>query len=81
MQFPQLQDRRFVTAGHTDARGSAQANQVLSQKRAAAVVDYLTRGHAIAPDRLEAVGYGEAQLADRADPASGKNRRVEVRAE
>jgi flagellar motor protein MotB len=45
------------------------------------VVDYLTRGHAIAPDRLEAVGYGEARLADPADPASGKNRRVEVRAE
>jgi OmpA-OmpF porin, OOP family len=81
LQFPQLQDRGFVIAGHTDARGSAQANQLLSQRRAAAVVDYLTHGHAIAPDRLEAVGYGEAQLLDPANPASGKNRRVEVRAE
>jgi outer membrane protein OmpA-like peptidoglycan-associated protein len=35
MQFPRLQDMRLVIAGHTDARGSAQANQVLSQKRAA----------------------------------------------
>ena len=30
---------------------------------------------------LEAIGYGEAQLANPADPASGKNRRIEVRAE
>jgi outer membrane protein OmpA-like peptidoglycan-associated protein len=36
MQFPQLQDRRFVIAGHTDARGSAAFNQTLSQRRAAA---------------------------------------------
>ena len=81
MQFPRLQDLRFEIAGHTDARGSEQMNQLLSQRRAAAVVEFLTQGYSIAPDRLEAVGYGEAQLADPADPASGKNRRVEVRAE
>ena len=56
-------------------------NQLLSQRRAASVVEFLTQGYSIAPYRLEAVGYGEAQLADPADPASGKNRRVEVRAE
>ena len=81
MQFPRLQDLRFEIAGHTDARGSEQMNQLLSQRRAASVVEFLTQGYSIAPDRLEAVGYGEAQLADPADPASGKNRRVEVRAE
>ena len=81
MQFPRLEDLRFEIAGHTDARGSEQMNQLLSQRRAASVVEFLTQGYSIAPDRLEAVGYGEAQLADRTDPASGKNRRVEVRAE
>ena len=39
-------------------------NQLLSQRRAASVVEFLTQGYSIAPDRLEAVGYGEAQLAD-----------------
>jgi outer membrane protein OmpA-like peptidoglycan-associated protein len=81
MQFPRLQDLRFQIAGHTDARGSNQMNQLLSQRRAAAVVDFLTDAYSIAPNRLEAVGYGEAQLADPANPASGNNRRVEVRVE
>ena len=81
MQFPALRDLRFEIAGHTDARGSDQMNQLLSQRRAAAVVEFLTRNSSIAPDRLEAVGYGEAQLADSNDPASARNRRVEVRVE
>ncbi len=45
-------------ASHTDARGSDERNDVLSQKRAQSVVDYLIlRG--IDPDRLVAKGYGE----------------------
>ena len=81
MQFPQLQDVHLEIAGHTDARGSVRSNQLLSQRRAAAAVDLLTQVYAITPDRLQAVGYGEAHLADPANPASGTNRRVEVRVE
>ena len=81
MQFPQLQDVHLEIAGHTDARGSVQSNQLLSQRRAAAAVDLLTHVYSIEPDRLTAVGFGEAQLADPANPDSGKNRRVEVRVE
>ena len=45
-------------AAHTDSRDSDERNDVLSQKRAQSVVDYLiTRG--IDPDRLVAKGYGE----------------------
>ena len=45
-------------ASHTDIRASEEYNDVLSQKRAQSVVDYLiTRG--IDPDRLVARGYGE----------------------
>ncbi|MCF8229993.1 MAG: OmpA family protein [Bacteroidales bacterium] len=45
-------------ASHTDIRASDEYNDVLSQKRAQSVVDYLImRG--IDPDRLVAKGYGE----------------------
>lgn len=43
---------------HTDAQGNAEQNDILSQKRAESVVDYLIlRG--IDPGRLVAKGYGE----------------------
>jgi peptidoglycan-associated lipoprotein len=45
-------------ASHTDSRGSDERNDVLSQRRAQSVVDYLiSRG--IDPDRLVAKGYGK----------------------
>ncbi len=45
-------------ASHTDSRGSDERNDVLSQRRAQSVVDYLiSRG--IDPDRLLAKGYGK----------------------
>ncbi len=45
-------------ASHTDSRDSDERNDILSQKRAQSVVDYLiSRG--IDPDRLAAKGYGE----------------------
>ncbi len=45
-------------AAHTDSRDTEERNDILSQRRAQSVVDYLiTRG--IDPDRLVAKGYGE----------------------
>jgi peptidoglycan-associated lipoprotein len=45
-------------ASHTDSRGSEERNDILSQRRAQSVVDYLiTRG--IDPDRMIAKGYGK----------------------
>lgn len=45
-------------ASHTDTRDTEERNDILSQKRAQSVVDYLImRG--IEPDRLVAKGYGE----------------------
>lgn len=44
--------------GHTDSSGSAQANQVLSERRAKSVVDYLT-GKGIQANRLKWGGYGD----------------------
>lgn len=45
-------------ASHTDARDTYERNDVLSQRRAQSVVDYLIE-RGIDPDRLIAKGYGE----------------------
>lgn len=51
---------KLEMAGHTDDVGEAAMNQDLSQRRAQAVVSYLTQ-HGIAAARLSAIGYGETQ--------------------
>lgn len=43
---------------HTDSRGSLESNDILSQRRAESVVNYLIQ-RGIDPDRLVAKGYGE----------------------
>ena len=45
-------------ASHTDNRGSDESNDILSQKRAESVVNYLIE-RGIDPERLVAKGYGE----------------------
>lgn len=58
-----LNDNPNVTIelmSHTDSRGTPADNLELSQKRAQSVVDYLI-SKGIAPDRLQARGYGESQ--------------------
>jgi outer membrane protein OmpA-like peptidoglycan-associated protein len=73
-----LRRDRFMVAGHTDAKGSAQYNQQLSMRRAEAVKRYLV-DNGIAADRLEAVGYGAEHLALPDRPEDPSNRRVEIR--
>jgi outer membrane protein OmpA-like peptidoglycan-associated protein len=51
---------KLEMSGHTDDVGEAAMNQDLSQRRAQAVVAYLTQ-HGIAAARLSAVGYGETK--------------------
>ena len=65
--------------GHTDSTGSETHNQNLSDRRAAAVRDYLM-SKGIAPDRLTAVGYGESRPVAANDTVGGRaeNRRVEL---
>ncbi|MGJ4948520.1 OmpA family protein [Bradyrhizobium sp. HKCCYLS20291] len=64
--------------GHTDAEGDSAANQVLSQKRAQAVVDYLTKA-GLPADRFSAIGYGSTQPIASNDTGDGRaqNRRIE----
>ncbi|MFD2499652.1 OmpA family protein [Rhizorhabdus histidinilytica] len=65
--------------GHTDLQGSDGYNQQLSEARAQSVRNALA-GLGVAPDRITAVGHGEAQpVADNRNAAGRQqNRRVEV---
>ncbi|WP_303291600.1 OmpA family protein [Marinobacter sp. SS5-14b] len=68
-------------AGHSDDRGEADYNRFLSQRRAEAVANRLTSVLGVDPDRVTAVGYGEAEPIASNDTAAGRtqNRRVEAR--
>jgi outer membrane protein OmpA-like peptidoglycan-associated protein len=75
---PKLAGYRFRIAGYTDAKGAADYNQKLSERRAQAVRDYLVAQYDVAPDRLQAIGYGLNQLADPTKPLDAINRRVQI---
>lgn len=64
--------------GHTDADGDDISNQVLSEKRAQAVTDYLVKA-GLPASRLTALGYGSLQPVAGNDTDEGKaqNRRIE----
>jgi len=76
----QLSDYRFRIEGHTDTVGSDDYNRALSERRADAVVTYLTTKFGVAPARLEAVGMGEQGLLVPTPPQTPepRNRRVQV---
>jgi OOP family OmpA-OmpF porin len=65
--------------GYTDSRGSDAYNLKLSERRAAAVVAYLT-AHGIPGDNLRSVGFGKESPVASNDTADGRaqNRRVTV---
>jgi len=68
----------FVLAGHTDAKGSPDYNQALSERRANSVRDFLVAAFNISPNSLISVGFGEEQLKNTLDPEAAENRRVTV---
>ncbi len=65
-------------AGHTDGDGESAANQALSERRAQAVIDYMTKA-GLPASRFTAIGYGSTQPVAGNDTESGKakNRRIE----
>jgi OmpA-OmpF porin, OOP family len=71
---------RFRIEGHTDTVGTPEFNHELSERRAIAVRDHLTRRFGVDPARLEAVGLGESQLLVRTPDQTpeARNRRVQV---
>lgn len=82
-KYPSL---KIKLKAHTDSQGPDAYNLALSERRAQATVDYmLTHSDKITTDRLEAQGYGETDLANKACPNNvrcsdkehEKNRRTE----
>ncbi|MBR0684058.1 OmpA family protein [Roseomonas eburnea] len=71
---------RFRIEGHTDTVGDTATNQSLSERRAAAVREYLIAKFGVSPQRLEAVGLGETQLLVPTpdQTPNARNRRVQV---
>jgi OmpA-OmpF porin, OOP family len=77
---PTLANYRFRIEGHTDTVGSPAANQQLSQRRAEAVVDYLSSNFHIDRSRVQAIGMGQDGLMIQTPPQTpeARNRRVQV---
>lgn len=73
-------DRKVVIEGYTDNIGGAEKNQILSQKRANSVRDYMIKNFGIEASRIKAVGYGVTKPIASNKTAAGrqKNRRVEA---
>lgn len=74
---PAYQTRILVVEGHTDASGTEQYNQRLSELRALAIKEYLVSNFEIDPFRLFPTGRGENQLFKPESPNHRFNRRVE----
>jgi outer membrane protein OmpA-like peptidoglycan-associated protein len=73
---PQLKGQKFGIDGFTDATGTEAYNQNLSERRAEAVVSYLS-SHGIDRASLIAKGFGPTKPRA-ADPFDPVNRRVET---
>ena len=73
-----LRPYRFEIAGHTDSVGTEAYNQVLSEKRARALKQFLINQYGIDGNRLETIGYGESRPVAPNDTDTGRamNRRV-----
>ncbi len=77
-----LRDQRDVRVsvdGHTDARGTDEYNERLSERRAAAVLDRLER-LGVEGNRLQPQGFGESRpvASNETEEGRAQNRRVEL---
>ncbi|MEO5759204.1 MAG: OmpA family protein [Mesorhizobium sp.] len=70
---------RVLIEGHTDAVGSFQSNQLLSEQRAASLKRTLVREFGVPGRALETVGYGEEFLLVQTQSENWRNRRVTLR--
>jgi len=71
---------RITVVGHAVTAGNSAYNVALSQRRAEAVVSYLTSQYNVQPSRLEAVGIGQERPLVETAPQTpeARNRRVQV---
>jgi outer membrane protein OmpA-like peptidoglycan-associated protein len=73
-----LKGSTIVLGGHTDRKGTPDYNQLLSDRRAQAVAQYLAQNHKVDPARILATGYGFRKLKLPDQPFADANRRVQI---
>lgn len=78
LSSPELAHSRFLIAGHTSAVGASAHNQRLSEARARSVRSYLLEHFQVAPERIEATGYGASRPRPDFPPNALQQRRVEI---
>jgi outer membrane protein OmpA-like peptidoglycan-associated protein len=78
--FRKYPEERIDVEGHTDAVGSHESNQRLSEQRADTVRNYLV-DQGVTGTRITSVGFGETRPKASNDTPEGRqlNRRVEIR--
>ncbi len=71
---------KIIIEGHTDNTGTEQSNQLLSEKRAKSVLDYLLKKDSTWKNKLSISGYGSSMPIASNDTKIGqeKNRRVSI---
>ncbi len=74
-----FEDTNILIVGHTDAKGSADYNQDLSERRSGSAADFLVE-QGIRGSRITSVGRGETEPVATNDTEAGRqqNRRVEI---
>ncbi|PSQ63792.1 MAG: OmpA family protein [Bacteroidetes bacterium QH_1_61_8] len=74
-----FEESNILIVGHTDAKGTEEYNQDLSEDRSQSAADFITR-NGISSDRIRTVGKGEAEPVASNDTEEGRrqNRRVEI---
>jgi len=76
-EFPKA---KGVIEGHTDSVGDKASNMKLSQRRADSVRNYLVKSFGVAPERLQAKGYGptKPRASNATTEGKAQNRRIEA---
>jgi len=75
----ELSGQTIEIVGHTDAKGTHEYNEALSQRRAAAVVSYIVHNFKVDGSLISSKGMGERRLLKADEPEAAVNRRVEIR--
>jgi OOP family OmpA-OmpF porin len=80
-EVPKTKGYIVELTGGTDSVGNKEYNYELSQRRAAAVVQYLAQAHDIPAHKIYVIGLGEDKSVAPNNKADGraKNRRVDIR--